>query len=232
MGHVKIADRLGRLGAGDAIEDSVCYLNDGDPVTQTGTDRGDLQSNIASTNHEDAVRINQRLAKQHGIIDRPKSEQARQTLCSVLWESPRPRTRRHHQLGVTNRFTAGKLDHLPSPIDAHDALSRANQYAKCFKELLRTKYETIHRRLSLQKCLGERRTLVRQPRLLADDRDCFLMPCLAQTGGARKCGLTSSYNDDIIPHEILSTPVREARAFHAPYALHADRYESGEELSA
>jgi hypothetical protein len=200
MAHVKISNDLGCLSTGDPIENSVRYLNDSNLMTHSGTDRGNLQSDIASADHKDAARINQRLAEHLGVVDRPKSEQTCQIFCGIVRERSRPRPGRHDQFGIAEPATAGKLDLLPGPVDAYHALSRVDQYARFFEEFLRAKAEAIDVHLADQKCLGERRPLVRQPSLLAHDGYFALMPRLAQTDSARERGLASSYNDDIVAH--------------------------------
>src|SRR5215475_5002199 len=109
MAYVKIADSLGRLGAGNTFEDSVRDLNDGDLMTHFGADRRNLQSDITSTDHEDATRINQRLAEQLSVVDSPKSEYARQAQRNVFWESSRPRSGCHDQFRISKPATAGEL---------------------------------------------------------------------------------------------------------------------------
>jgi hypothetical protein len=202
---VKIADGLGRLGAGNPLKDSVRDFNHRDLMTHSGSNCSNLQSDVASTDHEDAACIDERLAEQLSVVDRPKSEYACQTLRNISRESPRPRSGRHDQSCITKFVAARELDLMPSPIDAHDALSRSNRYARSFKEFLRAKAEAIHRHLTEQKSLGERRPLVRHPRLIAHDSYFAPMSRLAQTDSARKRGLASSYNDDIVPHLLQST---------------------------
>ena len=169
-------------GRDDAAHDALGHLQHGDGLALRGGDRGEFQSDETGADDDDGPRLRQPRLERIGLRQRADIENALE-LRARQRQQPVARAEREHEMVIGERLAGSERDLLAGRIDRRDTRLRHQLDAVVAIEGVRPQPQRLQGHLALQIGFRQRRPLIRQPGLVADQDDPAVETVVAQRGG-------------------------------------------------
>ena len=192
---VQFVVELRHSRCGYPLQDAVFHLDHTDLEAGFDAHGRDLQADVSPADHHDFP------AGRHfgpdGIHVRDGSQvmDAREVVALDLQQA-RPAARGEQQLRIGERPAVRSGDGSRGTVDGFDPNAGPDGHVPVRVELLRTEVDAFQAVLTGQVLLRERRALIGDVGLVADDDDLSLVSFLTQAGGGLPAGVSCSYDDD------------------------------------